>query len=245
MVTFDKLGRYGRAGNQLFQIASTIGIATRFGYEYGFPEWVNWDASERFASQEDIQLQKYFKNPLPRYNGSLSEYFIHWGYHDINIPDNVSLSGHMQSEKYFKHCESTIRHYFEFNTPMSKMDYTAIHVRMGDYGSDYHPVCSQRYYAKAMLHTGGPYLVFSDEPDKAAKLLGFNPNVTVSDCTDTIECLRLMTACKRHIIANSTYSWWGAWLAQSEVVVAPEIWFGPAASHLDTRDIIPDNWLKL
>jgi len=244
MVTFDKLGRYGRLGNQMFQIASTIGIAKANGYDYAFPEWVNHDAAERFGSKEDVNVGEWFPNwkHVPRLDRQLPEHFIHWGWHGLRHSDGHSYSGHMQSEKYFAHCADYIRDLFTFCKPIRKQNYTAVHVRCGDYGGDYHPICSKEYYRQAYAMVPGPYMVFSDDAFKADEIVPKSELYHVGDTKDT---LRQMAACRRHIIANSTFSWWGAWLAESDQVVAPKQWFGPAASHLDTSDIYCDGWVVI
>lgn len=243
MMIFSALGKYGRLGNQMFQIASTIGIAKKYGREFSFPKWVNYDQLNRFCIADDYYIYDSMRNELPLWDSTpYPEHFMHWGYSDLFVPDNVDLSGHMQSEKYFKHCEDVVRHYFEFKKPTIKNDYTALHVRMGDYGSDYHPICSQEYYRQAVEKVGGKIILFSDEPDKAMEYLN-SIRIHSVDTNNTINALHAMTMCSKHIIANSTFSWWGAWLAKSECVVAPKQWFGPAASHLETRDIYPESWI--
>jgi hypothetical protein len=248
MVTFDKLGRYGRLGNQMFQIASTIGIAKANGYDYAFPEWVNHDAAERFGSKEDVNVGEWFPNweHVPRLDRQLPEHFIHWGWHGLRHPDGHSYSGHMQSEKYFAHCADYIRELFTFYKPSPKINATAVHVRCGDYGSDYHPICTREYYLGAFDLVEGPYIVFSDDPNVAAGIL-FDAGLRGGSfpILDTWDTLSWMTRCRRHIIANSTFSWWGAWLADSNQVVAPKQWFGPSASHLDTSDIYCDGWVVI
>ena len=114
MLTFKKLGRYGRFGNILFQIAGTIGIAMKNNHSFAFPKLINWDHLERFGSKEPIDLTDYFKNPLPEMPDiNFEEMFIHWGYHNIIIPPDraISLEGHMQSPRYFNHCIDIVRHY--------------------------------------------------------------------------------------------------------------------------------------
>ena len=242
MVTFNQLGRYGRLGNQMFQIAGTIGIAEANGYQYYFPEWKNYDAKDRFNTKENIDVQKHFANRLPTAYLELKDYHIPWGWHGIQHPDNANYVGHLQSELYFKHCADKIRHYFTFTKPHPKNDYTAIHVRMGDYGDGYHPICSREYYEAAMSHLAGPYILFSDEPMRAYEYLGKPKNVTLY-VSDTYDELAKMASCKNHIIANSTFSWWGAWLAGGQVV-APRRWFGPDAG-IDALDIYCENWVVI
>jgi hypothetical protein len=238
MITFNQLGKYGRLGNQMFQIASTIGIATKNGYDYGFPNWINWDAFDRFNTTENILVFEYFENQLPLCEKEYPDMFIHWGYHDLKIQDNVSLSGHMQSEKYFKHCKELIRHYFTMNDEYEKNEYTAVHIRFGDYGDDYHPICDVSYYVRAFGLVSGPYMIFSDDLEKAKDV--FPNRETVFYEGDTYDSFKKMKSCKNHIIANSTYSWWAAWLAGGKVV-APAKWFG-AAAGLDAKDIYAEGW---
>jgi hypothetical protein len=244
MVTFAQLGRYGRLGNQMFQVASTIGIAKANGYEYAFPEWVNHDAAERFGSKEDVSVGEWFPNwkHVPRLDRELPDYHIPWGWHGLNHPDDVSLVGHMQSERYFAHCADYLRELFAMDDDKAKVPYTAVHVRMGDYGSSYHPICPYDYYGSAMHRMKGRFMVFSDEPERAWKML--KPLLGPDDVLfhgDTRQAFRRMKKCHAHIIANSTFSWWAAWLAGGEVI-APSEWFGPDAAHLDTLDIYPNSW---
>lgn len=245
MVTFGKLGRYGRLGNAMFQVAGTIGIAKANGYDYAFPEWINHDAAERFGSKEDHDIGKWFPNwsKIPKMTQELPEYFLNWGWQGLSHPDGVSYVGHMQSEKYFAHCADYIRWLFTLRERIKQNGYTAIHVRCGDYGSDYHPICTKEYYQQAISLVSGPYIVFSDEPTKAYHVLGKLPGRgNFYHIGTTYEALHEMACCKKHIIANSTFSWWGAWLANSEKVIAPRTWFGPAAAHLESKDIYCQNW---
>lgn len=130
MIAFKKIGAYGRIGNSMFQIAGTIGIATKCGHEFGFPAWKNYDHRDRFGFEEDIDIQKWFKNPLPKMKkGDYTRVNIKWGYHNIVVPDWSDLKGHMQSEKYFEHCEDLIRYYFEFKDPEPKKEAIAVHFR--------------------------------------------------------------------------------------------------------------------
>lgn len=238
MLTFSELGRYGRIGNQMFQISGTIGIALKMEYEFGFPYWRNYDHRDRFVNDEDIDIQSWFKKPLPKINeGSYMAYNIKWGYHDVSPPDNSDLKGHMQSELYFMHCQGVVREYFEFKKQGKKLPGTvAVHFRGKDYGDDYHPRCSKDYYNEAMKRfKGKKVFIFTDDPDSV------EINGEMVRGNHSMEDLRLMTLCENHIIANSSFSWWAAWLACSDHVVAPAKWFGPKA-RLITKDIYPKQW---
>lgn len=242
MITFNQLGKYGRLGNQMFQIAGVIGIGEKYGFKYGFPKWINWDAFDRFGTTENINVFEYFENPLPSCTLDLPDRPIEWGWRSDEVfTDNVSYSGHMQSEKYFAHCKDLIRHYFTMKDEYEKNEYTAVHIRMGDYGDEYHPVCDLSYYVRAFGLVAGPYMIFSDDIEKAKTI--FTNEDTVFYDGDTYDSFKMMKACKNHIIANSTYSWWAAWLAGGKVV-APERWFG-SAWNPETKDIYAENWIVI
>jgi hypothetical protein len=249
IVTFNQLGRYGRFANQMYQIAGTIGIARKNGFDFAFPEWKNYDHAERFGSQEDIDLQKYFENPLPVYKGpQLPDRFIHWGYHDIKLTQSCSLSGHMQSIKYFEHCLDEVRWYFRMKNEYPS-EYCAIHVRLGDYDDKYHPRMDMRYYGAAMakMPKGTKYLLFSDEPEKAKKMFvdvnGFQMDIDVFG-GNTIDSFAAMKSCRHFITGNSSYSAMAAILGEApdKKVIAPAPWFGPKYTDIKGDDIYCSDW---
>ena len=247
MITFNELGKYGRFGNQLFQIAGTIGLAEKHGYDYGFPKWINHDHKDRFSSPEDINIYDYFINQLPEVeSGEYDQYYIPWGFHDIIINDFVSLHGHMQSEKYFKHCRDKILHFFR----MKDLDpFTpdpgsiAIHIRLGDYDGDYHPRLGMEYYGKALekFSSWNKIYIFSDDITAARKLFGSTCEYVEGN--HYMIDFYIMRKCKHFIIGNSTYSWWAAWLSEDPEsrVIMPCKWFGPAAK-ITGEDLICEGW---
>lgn len=248
MITYKNLGRYGRIGNQMFEIAGTIGFATLNDYEFGFPYWKNYDQLERFGGGEDIDIQSWFEHWLPPIDEKVQykDFNVKWGYHNLFVPDNSNLIGHMQSEKYFLHCEELIRHYFKFKNETTKQNNTlAVHFRGGDYGGSYHPTCTADYYSAARKEFPKDLrvLLFTDDPDRAVNVIPFEYELVTGN--HSMVDMEIMSKCDHHIIANSTFSWWGAWLANSKKVVAPSVWFGPDARGLETKDIYPEKWIKL
>jgi len=271
MITFSQLGRYGRLGNQMFQIASTIGIAIKNGYDYAFPEWKNYDAAERFGSKEDIDVQKWFKNKLPVLDNEriakesigwvMNTHHIPFGFHGFDIPDNVSLSGHMQSEKYFEHCEDVVRGYFEFvdrnallGEPRSNT--TSIHIRLRDYSDQqgYHPVQTKEYYEAAINEIGAKekFVLYSDDINEAYKLFkewfvgkyNIRPIYTYIAPISPVMILEMQTGNRNYICSNSTFSWWAAWLSKhpNKKIIQPSNWFGPAWNGtMDAKDIYIKN----
>ena len=234
MITFKALGRYGRFANQLFQIAGVIGIAIRSGQQFAFPEWVNYDHLERFGSTEDIDIQKYFLNPLPRVaDEQFIERFVGWGYTDVYLPEgNWDLQGHFQSDKYFMHCIDTVRHYLKMKDEYPDSEYVAVHFRGGDYEENinaYHPRQTKDYYESAMANfPGSEFIVFSDDHEAAKKIFGNSARYSDGNY---IEDFKLMKSCKHFICANSSYSLMAAILASQEgkKVVCPKKWFGEIA----------------
>jgi hypothetical protein len=223
MLTFSKIGKHGRLGNQMFQIAGTIGIAQRCGYQFGFPEW---------------EFQQYFTNKLPEYTGKpLPTLTIDWNELPEYISDDCDLFGYMQSEKYFKQCSGLIRKFFELK-PISHYplpdNAVCVHVRRGDYDGITMPLLGMEYYSPAMAKfPDSIFYVFSDDIPACIEMFG-----------DTVEYIQgneamfdfyLMTKFNRHIISNSTFSWWGAYLSKSKEVIAPKRWFAPC--YLDAKDI--------
>jgi hypothetical protein len=253
MLTFNKLGRYGRFANQLYQIAGVIGIATKNNHSFSFPQWINWDHKESFGSKEDCDIYKHLVNELPlRPDINFQEMFVQWGYHDVHIPLDVAISidGHLQSPRYFNHCPDLVKHHLKFKNEPDKNDLCAIHWRAGDYIDDpnaYHPRQPKEYYYEAIKHmpANTKYLVFSDNLDKAKEMFS-GIDAEYSEGNDYIQDYLLMKSCKHFIIANSSYSAFAATISDNEdkIVVAPRKWFGPVAG-INGDDIYEANWIVL
>ena len=249
IVTFNSLGRYGRFCNQMFQIAGTIGIARKNGFDFAFPEWKNYDHAERFGSTEDIDLQKYFVNPLPVYNGpALPDKFVHWGYHEVKLTHSCSLSGHMQSFKYFSHCFDEVKYYFRMVDEPKQNDYCAIHVRLGDYDNAYHPRLDAAYYRRAIeaFPRDQKFKIFSDDIRAAYNMfwLTIPDRMIMVDKGDYIRDFKEMKSCRHFIIGNSSYSAMAAILGEApdKKVIAPSPWFGPKHTDITGKDIYCDDW---
>ena len=176
------------------------------------------------------------------------------------------LAGYWQSERCFAETATRIREDFALDRfagartrpTIEKIDAGAsvsIHVRRGHYvqlsKTSFFTLCERDYYdrARRVIEKRVPsprWFVFSDDADTARDLLGDWPNADFVTGFDDYEDLMLMARCRHHIIANSTFSWWGAWLGEDEgtTVVAPRQWFAPHAPH-DTRDLLPARWFAV
>jgi hypothetical protein len=193
--------------------------------------------------------------------------FQYWP--DIScIKDASYLMGYWQSEKYFTDIQDAIRSDFVFKGELSgqnaelaqcitKSNAVSLHVRRGDYASNprtnaTHGLCSLDYYRTAICylaeHIESPeFFIFSDDVPWARNNLNIPFPSTYVDHNkgkESYNDMRLMSLCRHHIIANSSFSWWGAWLnaRTDKIVVAPRLWF---ANGTSTGDLIPDNWLTL
>ncbi len=185
-----------------------------------------------------------------------------------NVPLPNYLMGYWQSERYFADVAQTIRTDFTFRQPMigrnhelveeiGAVNAVSLHVRRGDYANNLrtkatHGVCPLDYYEAAIRYIAerveAPhYFVFSDDMEWVRANLRIQLPCSYVDHNQGAESyndMRLMSLCKHHIIANSSFSWWGAWLnpCDDKVVVAPKNWF---ANSNDTKDLLPFGWATL
>ena len=191
----------------------------------------------------------------------------------FDIAPPVYFEGFWQNEQYFSPIENDIRSAFVFkkslNTQSQKIagelaqqqNPVSVHVRRGDYitsvsTNEMHGVCSIAYYQNAIALikqkvTNPTFYFFSDEAEWVAEnLIATGDNAVLvqhNQGDDSWQDMALMSKCCHHIIANSSFSWWGAWLnpADEKMVIAPANWFASKADNLDTRDLIPQKWIQI
>ena len=187
----------------------------------------------------------------------------------LRIMPPVYLVGYWQSEKYFKDIEGIIRGEFKLKQPPNPINSemlgqiravtsVSVHIRRGDFVTNptinkIHGVCSLDYYHNAIQIMAGKvsnhhFYIFSDDMEWSRSNLRVNYPVTFMSHNGIEldhEDLRLMCHCKHHVIANSSFSWWGAWLSEStnKIVIAPNRWFNDPSR--DSRDIVPEGWLRI
>lgn len=187
----------------------------------------------------------------------------------LEAPAECYLTGYWQSPKYFAGAEAAVRKEFVVRSALTGRNKdvaqeiaqslsVSVHVRRGDYASnpvtrEYHGLCDAGYYDRAqqrLVDLLGPvtFYVFSDDPAWVRENLRFVCEARIVDHNgpqQDYEDLRLMSLCRHHIIANSTFSWWGAWLSQSpdKKIIAPRSWFKGAQQSAD--DLLPPEWLRL
>lgn len=181
-------------------------------------------------------------------------------------PKHTYLSGFWQSELYFKDAAQEIKKDFTFGTPIIDknkelaakilgVNGVSVHVRRGDYVSNvnahqFHGLCSLDYYNHAVSmiaekQDGIELFIFSDDIAWCKENLNYDFQIHFIETNDAHSDMYLMSLCRHHIIANSSFSWWGAWLNTnpSKIVIAPKQWV--ADTSVNTKDIIPQSWIKL
>jgi hypothetical protein len=253
MIGFNHLGRYGRLGNQMFQYAALRGIAAIKGYDFCIPdsnfknEWQDHQLFEAFKLSNLKNIRLFPGNYYQEKKFSFDYEYVE------KCPDNINLYGYFQSEKYFKHIENSIREDFQFKDEILNSckesfnfdEIISLHVRRTDYvGNENHPLCSISYYEKAIARFNSdiPIIVFSDDVKWCKTQEIFSEDrFLISESDWNVIDLCLMSMCSHHIISNSSFSWWGAWLSNSKNVIAPKKWFGDAVMN-NTDDLYLSNW---
>jgi hypothetical protein len=238
------------------------------------PVWAEASESEIATLKfQPRSLLRRLLRRSPRRSGFLvaEPHYAYWpGFASLTAP--VYLSGYWQNEKYFSGIAATIRRDFTFpDLPKTSRDLAnemghaehsvSVHVRRGDYAANpltnqHHGLCSPEYYAAAIrrirdLCSGNPRLfLFSDDPVWVRDNFdagGLETTIVESPGQETSPWhdMHLMSLCRHHIIANSSFSWWGAWLGETcgGVVCAPSRWF--IAENMAGTSPIPDRWARL
>jgi len=230
----------GRLGNNMFQIAAVMGYAKRFKMRWHAPQ----------ENRESPRFYEFFPTiPTGKYSGP------HFNCHDPSMfnyqnipywPNGITLVGFFQSLRYFENCQDEVKEHFKLNTQTGYEDYVSIHVRRGDYVryATHFPPLTMKYINEAMNRfKGRKFLVFSDDLDWCKQ------NIKNAEFPngDELQDLSLMASCGDHIIANSTFSWWSAYLGinPDRRIISPHHlqWFG---KHNGVKnppvDLIPKEW---
>jgi hypothetical protein len=187
----------------------------------------------------------------------------------FKLKGDIYLDGYWQTEKYFKDIEDIIKNDFTVKTEpdeknrdlfdqIKNCNAVAVHIRRGDYVMDPQTEsilgsCSLDYYRKCVdiitKRISDPhFFVFSDDPKWTIENIKIDFSTTYSSHNGPnkgYEDLRLMSHCKHFIIANSSFSWWGAWLSDNadKIVLAPKRWL--RKEDINTKDLIPEGWLRI
>jgi hypothetical protein len=258
----DRSGLYGKPEHNVYELERVFGL--------DFPEPTP-GAVERLAYPAKGLANRLLRKYLTKPTHIIDRKF---GYQPelLTLPGDRYFEGYWQSEKYFSGIEATIRRDFSFKLPLSERNRAilaglrrpaaSVHVRRGDYLA--HPnldICTPAYYerAVAILRDLGisSFLVFSDDIPYCRTTLGLGGDETVfvdwNRGEDSWQDMALMARCDHNIIANSSFSWWAAWLNPSPAksIVAPSVWNRRQFEsrdryyHFSFDDIVPAAWLRV
>ena len=276
MITCDLKGGLG---NQLFQIFTVIGYSLKHKIKFILPDSLKsnyrntyWDSfllNLKFFTKEysSINLLNCIKYNEPDFH-----------YNEIPlINNNIELNGYFQSYKYFDNYFFDIIKFIKLNDIIDntkekylnyfKNDTISMHFRLGDYKKlqDYHPILQYEYYEysleKIINNTNKDnydvlYFYEKDDVDDVCLIINklkerfirlnfINIDTNITDW----EQMLLMSSCNHNIIANSSFSWWGAYIGyklnENKIVCYPSKWFGPALSSNNISDLFLDKWEKI
>ena len=264
-VGFNHLGQLGQLGNQMFQYAITKSVASKLNIPFKIPNHQNV-FDDGIGNRYTILLFDIFKlESLTNFGFVDTQKYVqekHFHYDetifDTSPQEDFSLWGFFQSEKYFKDIEDEIRDDFKFKDELvsscssliESVDHPiALHIRRGDFitNSKNHPPLPLDYYKRALklFDDDRQVIIFSDDTKWCKEQEIFSDDrFLVSEDNDQSYDLCLMSMCNDFIIANSSFSWWGAWLGNRGKVVAPKQWFGKGLNH-DTKDLYCSDWSVL
>lgn len=247
MVTCDL---QGGLGNLLFQISTTYALAKDNKDDCVF-NFKKHDTQPRLQSNNASSYKSNFFRNIKEGTFSIEHTYIEkeFSYRSIEYKKNIMIHGYFQTEKYFKHRKDEILDLYTIpdvikKTLLEKINIdlnntTSVHIRRGDYKnpsvSKVLPVLEKEYYEKALVKCNTPhYLIFSDEIDWCKQNFKRNDFIYVNLDHDYEE-LYLMSLCKNNITANSSFSWWGAWLNRNEnkKVICPSKWFVDGRNYND------------
>ena len=256
----------GRLGNQMFQIATAYsfaidnGCSLKLSTKNGVYQSLDGQLGDPLEYKDNIYSKIDFIE-----NATNCDVFKQSGFEyspiSYKFENNLYLEGHFQSEKYFSHnrnrivelfriCENDKKYIDSKYGELLKQNTVSLHIRRGDYllSEDHHPICDIEYYKNAInqFNNDEVFLIFSDDIDYAKKTFTEKKYTVIENEKDYID-LYLMTMCKNNIIANSSFSWWGAWLNENinKKVIAPKKWFGEALKENNIKDLIPKNWIQI
>jgi Glycosyl transferase family 11 len=254
----------GGLGNQMFQRAYGIALESK-GYQVAYDRTHLVEGTHREYSLDgfdsEISLRSNMGLSSIPFGNQVYEVGMRYQERYTTPIDNALMIGYWQSEQYFKNViPKVLKAFSKFTTPLSRQaemykriigytdDSAFIHVRRQDYVAlqHVHGMPSLDYYNNALEEINPTQVfIFSDDPGWCFR--NFKSTYNVVHGTTKFEDLQLMRACRHAVIANSSFSWWGAWLGDCQMprtVIAPKQWFNPAAG-IDDTDIVPERWRKV
>jgi len=262
MLSYTKIGSNGRLGNQMFQFAALYGTAYHKSLSIHFSKGRLYEAFKMTGVAREESCKPTFLYQESKFSFCSDI---------LSISDNTELDGYFQTSRYWDHVSDRIVAAFEFRDchidtiPADIKDNcqssTSVHIRKTDYTSSngYHPVVDERYILESLKVIQGidascrSLSIFTDDVQSISHTVeliersGFECSIIGKSQLTDIQELYLMSLCKNAVIANSSFSWWGAYLGPHQsggIVVAPKKWFGEKGPK-DTQDIYQKSWIVL
>jgi len=259
MIIFERLGGWG-LGNSMFQIATTYTMAKENNMDFGFP-------NDCLHKQKYYDYKNYYINDLPWVDMSKIKVENRWGYGSsgyLEIPKTdktTNIDGFFQSQKYVNKYKDEIIGLFklqpnliyELNENLD-IDDVALHVRRNDYvGNADMRLLDNDYYKKAVGLLGNKrYHVFSDDIEWCKENLNWIPIVKFVEERDEIKAMYRISQYQEIIMANSTFSWWSAYMSKALNVIIPNPsnnWFTDDYYNRhgvnENKDLVLDGWIQI
>jgi hypothetical protein len=244
----------GGLGNQMFEISTAFAYAKKHGLRFAVDKSTLKDSSGTMPTYWKTTFQKLSHLDYDDKNKKITESgFL---YQELDDPkDNTELIGYFQSDKYFIEYREELLDLFMFEKiPLpfnTEKENVSLHVRRGDYvGHSLHTNQTVEYYERAVEQFSKDVrlVIFSNDIEWCQSNFNFKQEmffINDPNLKDTDE-MYLMSKCDHNVIANSTFSWWGAWMNKSDKnkVIAPKQWFN-IDKIPDWSDIYSENWIIL
>jgi hypothetical protein len=253
-ITFSDLGSYGRFGNQLFQIAATIGISKHVDK---FPIFKSWSYESVFNKYPSIyKIQNTLFKTISHVNHE-DAFSFEIPKNIKEIDNNLNIQGYRQNVRYFNHIVNDIRTIFEFEstllqkvTALLPINPIGVHVRRGDYvNHPIHGVCTIQYYTDSIEYfqtksLNANVFIISDDIPWCKRIFSTIKNVTFCDETKSEqEDFIALSLCPYKVISNSTFGWWAAWLdaRYDSQVIVPSPWIRNLGDGY--KNLYQDSWI--
>ena len=267
-MNFITTNHMGGLCNVMFKLSAVISASLDNNVEYIFSNEFIRQIDKDFVCGGYDDYRIYYDNVLRniKFIDKLpSQYRTHihtFNYTPIhyNKGENLLLEGYFQSEKYFEENKDLIKELFSPNDEIKNIiyenlpninDYISIHIRRGDYLEfpDHHPQQSVDYYKTACEIFGldRTYLIFSDDLNGVKNMFDFIPNKIFYTSGEDWLDMYTMSLCEHNIIANSTFSWWAAYLNSNKdkKIITTKNWFGPVYRTWNISTLFPEDWIIL
>jgi hypothetical protein len=254
----------GRLGNQMFEVATAYSLALdyntniQFSLENGIYNSINGESAPPTRYRNNIFRHLKFVDKLENYD-TWKEKSYEYEQITYDFSKNLLINGYFQNERYFKHNRDLILDLYKptediTNYITEKYGHlltksVSVHIRRGDRTkfTNYMPICNVDYYKKSLLQFPDieNIIILTDDKEWTKRVFVDKKFHIIDNEPDYID-LYIMTMCENNIIANSTFSWWGAWLNRNKnkTVIAPKHWYNDDIEY-NINELIPKGWLLL